>query len=132
MERLGFQNDFLEKFCNQKIGLTDIPLRRLLLEIQQRLYPKRDAVLTDEDIGKLAPYLYLGRMGLLLDERVRAERYLHLRMTIRRAQNMIKSLAGDSQVLPSDFRTSQPNRNTWIVMRYVEQFFQMYMMLCKA
>lgn len=130
MERLGFQNDFLEKFCNQKIGLTDIPLRRLLLEIQQRLYPKQDAVLTDEDavltdedIGKLAPYLYLGRMGLLPDERVRVERYLHSRMTIRRAQNMIKSLAGDSQVLPSDFRTSQPNRNTWIVMRYVEQFF---------
>lgn len=130
MERLGFQNDFLEKFCNQKIGLTDIPLRRLLLEIQQRLYPKQDAVLTDEDavltdedIGKLAPYLYLGRMGLLPDERVRAERYLHSRMTIRRAQNMIKSLAGDSQVLPSDFQTFQPNRNTWIVMRYVEQFF---------
>lgn len=122
MEQLGFQNDFLEKFCNQKMGLTDIPLRRLLLEIQKRLYPNQNGVLTDKDIDRLAPYLYLGRMGLLPDERGRAERYLRLRTTIRRAKNMIKSLAGDDQVLPVDFRTSQPNRNTWIVMRYVEQF----------
>lgn len=123
MEQLGFQNDFLEKFCNQKMGLTDIPLRRLLLEIQKRLYPNQNGVLTDKDIDRLAPYLYLGRMGLLPDERGRAERYLRSRTTIRRAKNMIKSLAGDDQVLPVDFRTSQPNRNTWIVMRYVEQFF---------
>lgn len=122
MEQLGFQNDFLEKFCNQKMGLTDIPLRRLLLEIQKRLYPNQNGVLTDKDIDRLAPYLYLGRMGLLPDERGRAERYLRSRTTIRRAKNMIKSLAGDDQVLPVDFRTSQPNRNTWIVMRYVEQF----------
>lgn len=122
MEQLGFQNDFLEKFCNQKIGLTYIPLRRLLLEIQKQLYPRQDSVLKDEDIGRLAPYLYLGRMGLFPDEQVRAEHYLHSHTTIRRAKNMIKSLVGDSQVLPSDFRTSQPNRNTWIVMRYVEQF----------
>lgn len=122
MEQLGFQNDFLEKFCNQKMGLTDIPLRRLLLEIQKRLYPNQNGVLTDKDIDRLAPYLYLGRMGLLPDERGRAERYLRSRTTIRRAKNMIKSLAGDNQVLPVDFRTSQPNRNTWIVMRYVEQF----------
>lgn len=122
MEQLGFQNDFLEKFCSQKIGLTYIPLRRLLLEIQKQLYPRQDSVLKDEDIGRLAPYLYLGRMGLLPDEQVRAEHYLHSHTTIRRAKNMIKSLVGDSQVLPSDFRTSQPNRNTWIVMRYVEQF----------
>ena len=122
MEQLGFQNDFLEKFCNQKMGLTDIPLRRLLLEIQKRLYPNQNGVLTDKDIDRLAPYLYLGRMGLLPDERGRAERYLRSRTTIRRAKNMIKSLAGDDQVLPVDFRTSQPNRNTWIVMRYVEKF----------
>ena len=122
MEQLGFQNDFLEKFCNQKMGLTDIPLRRLLLEIQKRLYPNQNGVLTDKDTDRLAPYLYLGRMGLLPDERGRAERYLRSRTTIRRAKNMIKSLAGDDQVLPVDFRTSQPNRNTWIVMRYVEQF----------
>lgn len=122
MKQLGLQNDFLEKFCNQKIGLTYIPLRRLLLEIQKQLYPRQDSVLKDEDIRRLAPYLYLGQMGLLPDEQVRAEHYLHSRTTIRRAKNMIKSLVGDSQVLPSDFRTSQPNRNTWIVMRYVEQF----------
>lgn len=122
MEQLGFQNDFLEKFCNQKVGLTDIPLRRLLLEIQKWLYPNQNGVLTDKDIDRLAPYLYLGRMGLLPDGRGRAKRYLRSRTTIRRAKNMIKSLAGDGQVLPADFRTSQPNRNTWIVMRYVEQF----------
>ena len=57
------------------------------------------------------------------DEQVRAAHYLHSRMTIRRAKNMIKILVGDTHILPSDFRTSQPNRNTWIVMRYVEQFF---------
>ena len=50
MKNLGFQNDFLEKFCNQKIGLTDIPLRRLLSEIQRHMYPMQDAVLTDKDV----------------------------------------------------------------------------------
>lgn len=123
MKKLGFQNDFLEKFCNQKIGLTDIPLRRLLFETQRHMYPMQDAVLTDKDVDGLAPYLYLGRAALLPDEQVRAAHYLHSRMTIRRAKNMIKTLAGDTHILPSDFRTSQPNRNTWIVMRYVEQFF---------
>ncbi len=123
MKKLGFQNDFLEKFCNQKISLTDIPLRRLLFEIQRHMYPMQDAVLTDKDVDGLAPYLYLGRAALLPDEQVRAAHYLHSRMTIRRAKNMIKTLVGDTHILPSDFRTSQPNRNTWIVMRYVEQFF---------
>lgn len=123
MEKLGFQNDFLEKFCNQKIGLTDIPLRRLLFETQRHMYPMQDAVLTDKDVDGLAPYLYLGRAALLPDEQVRAAHYLHSRMTIRRAKNMIKTLVGDTHILPSDFRTSQPNRNTWIVMRYVEQIF---------
>lgn len=123
MENLGFQNDFLEKFCNQKIGLTDIPLRRLLFETQRHMYPMQDAVLTDKDVDGLAPYLYLGRAALLPDEQVRAAHYLHSRITIRRAKNMIKTLAGDTHILPSNFRTSQPNRNTWIVMRYVEQFF---------
>lgn len=85
MEQLGFQNDFLEKFCNQKMGLTDIPLRRLLLEIQKRLYSNQNGVLADKDIDRLAPYLYLGRMGMLPDERERAERYLRSRTTIRRA-----------------------------------------------
>lgn len=123
MKKLGFQNDFLEKFCNQKIGLTDIPLRRLLFETQRHMYPMQDAVLTDKDVDGLAPYLYLGRAALLPDEQVRAAHYLHSRMTIRRAKNMIKTLVGDTHILPPDFRTSQPNRNTWIVMRYVEQFF---------
>lgn len=87
------------------------------------MYPMQDAVLTDKDVDGLAPYLYLGRAALLPDEQVRAAHYLHSRMTIRRAKNMIKTLVGDTHILPSDFRTSQPNRNTWIVMRYVEQFF---------
>ena len=119
MRALGFDSAYLEKYIQNRISLTRLSLLDLMRSIQKRDLPEEDR-LSEDDIFRLPPYLYLGRRAFVSHEREWMERYFAGRFTIRRTKSFLQAVTFRMKSFPIHVLTEQ--RPLIIAFTFIEYF----------
>ena len=119
MRMLGFDRVYLEKYIQNRISLTRISLLNLIQVIQASGFSNKK-ILSQDDVFRLPPYLYVGRRAFLRKEQEWMERHFLDRFTIRRAKSFLQAVIFRFENLP--FELSETERSLVVAFSFIEYF----------
>lgn len=122
MERLGFDAAFLDKYIDRRICLSPISLHNMILLMQKQFIPDKEKQLTEDEINRLPPYLYMGREGLISPdlEQKQSKRYFDSYITPRRVRNFLKDINVYMQYFSENLLPEE--RNVIQAFSFIEHF----------